>query len=138
MVFAYPGIVVAALVWILTPLIALPVAWVRWYRGRHELIGPGRQGLIVFRGLIAATLAFALPAILMLAAGVNPNLQAEPTASRLAGGFSVIGFPAALFSIFAAGRGEGRARLPLFLVGLTTGIYWLFGFISIFNPRWLR
>jgi hypothetical protein len=138
MVLAYPGIVLVALIWILTPVVALPVAWVRWYRARHAHTNPGPRESIILKGLIAATIAFAIAAFLMIAADVNPNIQAEPTASRLAGCFSVIGFPAALFSIFAGVRGEGRGRLPLFLVGLTTGIYWFFGFISIFSPRWLR
>ena len=131
MALAYPGIVLLALVWIFTPLIALPVAWVRWHRGSRS-----RDG-IIFKGLISATIAFGVAAFPMIARSVNPNIWAGEKESRVAGTLSLIGLPAALFSIFAAVRGEGRGRVSLFLVGLMTGTYWFFGFLSIFKPHWL-
>jgi hypothetical protein len=131
------GIVLVALIWILTPLIALPAAWVRWYRGRNGQTGSRRRDRIILKGLIAATIALSTAAFLLIAADVNPNLQAEPMASKLVGSLSIFALPAALFSIYAAIAGEGRGRVSLLIVGLMTGIYWLLGFISIFKTHWL-
>ena len=137
MALAYPGVVLVVLIWILTPLLALPVAWWLWYAGRGQQAASERQKGLTFKGLIAATIAFCAAAFLMIAAAVNPNFQAEPAASRILGTCSVFALPSALFSILAAIRGYGRGRLPIFLVGLMTGIYWFFGFVSIFKPHWL-
>jgi hypothetical protein len=127
MALAYPGIVLVALVWILTPLIALPVAWVLWHNG------PRLRDGIIFKGLISATIAFGLAAFPMIARSVNPNLWAGEMESRVAGTLSLLGLPAALLSIYAAVRGEGRGRVSLFLTGVMTGTYWFFGFLRSSN-----
>jgi hypothetical protein len=53
MALACPGIVFLALVWILTPLIALPLAWVRWHRGTRTQPGSRSRDEIIFKGLIS-------------------------------------------------------------------------------------
>ena len=117
-----------ALVLIVTPHIALGVAWVFWGRSPVKFKHPRSQTILLFVGLLASSLN-----IVVFWTYVNWLRFQQNNSSWWKGrdNFEVVSDFLIVFAVLAAIFGKGRARLPLLVAAVMGWFIWVMGHIGI-------